>query len=465
MIYSNFNDQPSIKHFSKKLFSASFRGVPFGVKSAVNSGGRRGPDHELVGRDLPYAEDIGRSQRKFTISAFVIGGQRFSGVGKPQVILTKDDVDYQVKRDALIEALEKSGPGLLIHPYLGKMTVQCREYTETETFTDGRMATFAMTFVEVGEQRGISPVASPRDGVISAGERLRNEMSKRLGGVSTDIVSSTGFLSFVDLIDGAMDTIDSGINKINAVIDSVQNARRAFESRLRRFNTFIAQTSNAIRRIGNIASDLARFPDQLAAEFQSNIEDLQNAGASAKSAFENLFSVIGLSDNIDDTVTITPSRTIESRNNRLFSVYIDATMLTSACDFATQIDYVSRDDAISVRDRILERLDSLIDIISDDLANPLVDDTGRLAAESVFSEFMYSLMRELRAQISSLLPDEIEDIPNISEFTVDQCENGLVSAYRQTGDAAGYSDLVARNNLPTPSAIQPNTTLKVLIDE
>src|SRR5207253_1949797 len=58
--------------------------------------------------------------------------------------------DYTEDADALETALCTEGPGLLVHPTMGEMRVECQNYTRGERRNEGGMATFDMTFVEAG---------------------------------------------------------------------------------------------------------------------------------------------------------------------------------------------------------------------------------------------------------------------------------------------------------------------------
>ena len=62
--------------------------------------------------------------------------------------------DYLGPRDALIEALEKDGPGTLIHPLLGQMEVMCDNYSVMESRERGGYCLFQMMFVEAGSAEG-----------------------------------------------------------------------------------------------------------------------------------------------------------------------------------------------------------------------------------------------------------------------------------------------------------------------
>jgi prophage DNA circulation protein len=60
----------------------------------------------------------------------------------------ENENDYFAERDALIDALKKPGPGILIHPFLGEKTVSLIGKAQiSESFTRGGIAQFRMSFV------------------------------------------------------------------------------------------------------------------------------------------------------------------------------------------------------------------------------------------------------------------------------------------------------------------------------
>lgn len=119
--------------YRDQLRPASFRGVPFFVEAAGGTFGRRTVTHEYPQRDKPFSEDLGRAARKITITAFVI------------------EPDYMTKRDRLLEALEQSGPGTLVHPFLGTMSVTAEPANLNENKQDGGVARFTLSFTESGD--------------------------------------------------------------------------------------------------------------------------------------------------------------------------------------------------------------------------------------------------------------------------------------------------------------------------
>ena len=118
------------------LLPGSFRGVPFGIDGhSARIAGRRAQTHEYPGRDEPYTEDLGKRTKSFTLEAWVVGDL------------------YIINREALILACNLSGPGWLVHPYLGIRLVVCTSCDVTERTDEGRMARFNLEFVEAGTNR------------------------------------------------------------------------------------------------------------------------------------------------------------------------------------------------------------------------------------------------------------------------------------------------------------------------
>jgi prophage DNA circulation protein len=118
------------------LLQASFRGIPFHVQSHEYSGGRRTSIFYLLYGDKdfePVVEDSGPEADEFSIEAYVIQNDA-------------SDLDYFPRRDNLIAALKKLGPGLLIHPYLGEINVAVLgRFSMSETWEEGGIARFSIT--------------------------------------------------------------------------------------------------------------------------------------------------------------------------------------------------------------------------------------------------------------------------------------------------------------------------------
>lgn len=128
------------------LKRASFRSQPFYVDTGVRESGRRVVNHEFPKRNLPYAEDMGRRSREFTVRGYLI-------VYPNETIFPNDPLkklNYITARDKLIEALETDDVATLTLPLLGTLTVMCQRYRVTEEDKYGGYCVFDMTFTEYG---------------------------------------------------------------------------------------------------------------------------------------------------------------------------------------------------------------------------------------------------------------------------------------------------------------------------
>lgn len=133
-----------------RLVPASFRGAFFHIEQGGPLGGRRIALHEYPKRDLPYAEDMGRRARRFSIAAYVIGPF------------------YIQARDALLTAMEIETPGLLIHPTMGEFMVNPEIYSCNESRERGGIAEFELGFIEAGTNDFLGGMATATQSIVGS---------------------------------------------------------------------------------------------------------------------------------------------------------------------------------------------------------------------------------------------------------------------------------------------------------
>lgn len=113
-----------------ELRPASWRGIPFGVLANESRFGRRVAVHEYPFRDTVWVEDLGRNVRRLGLTGFLVGD------------------DALLRKQEMIEACEEEGPGELVHPTLGSLTVALLEFAASERWDQGRVVELAFAFVE-----------------------------------------------------------------------------------------------------------------------------------------------------------------------------------------------------------------------------------------------------------------------------------------------------------------------------
>jgi prophage DNA circulation protein len=160
-----------------QLRPASFRGAGFKVDAAARAGGRRQSLFEFPKRDEPYAEDMGRRARRFVVSGYLIGP------------------GYLAARDLLVDALEREGPGLLVHYLFGEFMVSVDTYTVNERRERGGFCEVDIQFVEAGtapaagvadDTRG--KVNSSADKAIGSAQSSAETKAKEAGSASNEPV-------------------------------------------------------------------------------------------------------------------------------------------------------------------------------------------------------------------------------------------------------------------------------------
>lgn len=139
--------------WATRLRRASWRGVPFYVEEHTGESGRRVAAHEYPGRDLPYAEDLGRKQRRWSFTAYLIGDA------------------FLLQRAALIDACERAGAGTLLLPTAGAVQAVCESVAWSERRDVGRYCQLTLSFLEAGHA---AEPASRIDGIGSLVARARD---------------------------------------------------------------------------------------------------------------------------------------------------------------------------------------------------------------------------------------------------------------------------------------------------
>jgi len=118
-----------------KAVQASFRGVPFATRGDDFRSGRRQAVHEYPNREDYWPEDMGKSVRRLSITGFLVG----------------DDIIAQ--RERMVAAIETPGPGILIHPSLGRLTVSVLGEQPIRSGERGRVFEIQFTFVVAGDRQ------------------------------------------------------------------------------------------------------------------------------------------------------------------------------------------------------------------------------------------------------------------------------------------------------------------------
>lgn len=405
--------------------AASFRGVPFFVESADSTHGRRQAVHEHAQRDVPYTEDLGRKAREFSVSGYLIGAE------------------YQTQRDELIKACETAGPGVLVHPYRGEMTVTCRGLGVSESSNEGGMCLVKLTFLESGEASYPSAKVDTVNAISAKGNAVTAAAEKSF---VSDFLT-TGFPAYV---------AESAATGLADLGEFMAAPGLNFAGDLQAASDFYLQAKG----LASDAFSLVQQPLQMVSRITGLFGSIRSAFGI--NAFGMLTSLFDRSPSSYSGSTATPSRQQQATNSIAMNALVRQVAVAEAAKAAvvtqtpvttasgvTQVStvptvYDSYQAAIKVREELVDRIDS--------------------ESESTPNDELYVALSDLRTNVVKAVPDPEQDLARIVQYVPRETLPSLLVAYQIYGDAGRANEIAARNNPPHPGFLMGGNQLEVLAD-
>lgn len=405
--------------------AASFRGVPFFVESADSTHGRRQAVHEHAQRDVPYTEDLGRKAREFSVSGYLIG------------------LEYQTQRDELIKACETAGPGVLVHPYRGEMTVTCRGLGLSESTNDGGMCIVKLTFLEAGEASYPSAKVDTVNAISAKGNAVTAAAEK---GFVSDFLTN-GFPAYV---------AESAATGLAELGEFMAAPGLSFSDDLHAASDFYQQAKG----LASDAFSLVQQPLQMVSRITGLFGSIRSAfGSNAFSMLTNLFD---RSPSTYSGSTATPSRQQQATNALAMNALVRQVAVAEAAKAAvvtqttvttgngltqtstTPTTYDSYQAAIKVREELVDRIDT--------------------ESEATPIDEVYVTLSHLRTSVVQAVPNPEQDLARIVQYVPRETLPSLLVAYQIYGDAGRADEIAARNNPRHPGFLMGGNQLEVLAD-
>ena len=403
-----------------QLQQASFRGVAFHVQRAGGKVGRRVQVVEYPLRDTPFAEDLGRKARSFTIEALVLGA------------------DYMAQRDALIDALETAGPGELIHPYRPRQNVVATDATLEETSDEGGMARFTIEFSEAGENR--FPASR-----VDAAAQLQSAADKASSAALSDF--STSWLPGTSgaVLQAAQDTANRAFAWIDQHLGVLSDAQSQLDSLIAPIQSLISQPEALFQRL---VGSLERIRGRLETPFTgtTGFENVQLPNA-ARQTMANVGPLMSAdlpqaAASSGQAVAAPTSATAQiTRNEAAMQSAVQTIAAIQVASGLASMPAVASADLEGVRDLVLQALDGQAAVAADDT---------------------YSQLLQLKSAVGKAVADRLPSTLEIMIVNSLAVEPSLVLAWRADGDLGVESDLVARNGIAMPGFVPSGVSLRVL---
>ena len=391
------------------------------VDQAGISAGRRTVTHEYPYRDLPYTEDMGRMRRGFKISAFVLGE------------------NYLAQADAVLAACEESGPGTLVHPTRGQMTVIAGPCELSEASDALNMAQLSLEFFEAGTRtypaKAVDYTAQAATSAQTtrtvAGDAFR-ELYSTAGPAWLFTAAKGDFTSALEMVQAVAVAMPSPLDD-----DAFSEFLAAIDEALDFVDSMQDGTEDAAQAITDAISGLSDLGDDAVTA------SLELAGFGADYLGETA-SVYG--GELDQIVSGTATRAVQAANRAATIDLVRSLALSCGVEAALNADYASKQAAYLVRDELLTALDAQITRAGD-------------SAEYQRFNALRSLYVDTKQGFESLakpLPSEkLYPVPNSPT-------PALVAAYDLYGDLSRVDEIVAANKIRNPGLLPGGESLVVL---
>ena len=429
----------------ENLRPASFRGVAFEVESHSESGGRRIELHEYPLRDTPYAEDLGKKAGKWQIEAFLI---------------SRKNSGYAERRDKLREALNASGPGTLIHPYLGELSVSVDGYSLKETTREGGYCTFSISFVEAGQP------------------------------VEPDVEKDTA-ANVLDKAEAAKEAVTAGfLDEYMPLLEDLEGLAGKVPALLSEATAFLGTPLSILSRVQSAASSVLALPDRLASRILGYLGTIRQLGGIATSGLKMnaLTALLGkksagtasswlvtsngvIAGIVGETSwpqagggfigggastpggasgggtpsPETPGVIASTVANRAETPLIDLIVAGAVIEAAIEsadADYDTADDALASRDAVLEAIDEV--------------------QRANCSDAVFTALSELAVAVNEDLTTRGAELPKLGSATLSMPMPALAASYRLYGDVGQADAIVARNGIRHPGRVPGGVPLEVI---
>lgn len=383
--------------------TASFRGIKFFINRSNSTGGRKLVKHEFPEKDDTYNEDLGRKNKEFNLSAYLIGDE------------------YYNKRNDLEDALDKKGPGVLIHPYRGELNVVVDDFSIGEETEEGRMCRFDIQFVLDGEVVLTVLGPGPYDLLNDAIADFQAAALSHIGDVY-DIVNAPNEI----------------LNDIASVVNVGLSIVEASMTLLNTDDTFMATLEN----LQNNIETLVLSPTQLFSEMQELISygtdttnvlnDVYTQEDAGAELFANMKSITDFQDtNYSQFPTVAD---IDGAPAKEAAKFMSRTSLGARAGLVSSMTIDNANEA----DDIMSELDAVIVSIEED---------------ELISDDLYAAARDLRVALKGIIEERKLNLSELTDYETTEFKPGITLSYDLYKDVTRDEEIAELNGILHPGFI------------
>lgn len=399
---------------------ASFRGVEFKITERSWSSGRRNHLHEYPDKDTPYAEDLGKKAGNYPVTAFVIGD------------------DYQSKRDALRKACTEKGPGELIHPDYGSLTVLCDSITVRESHSAQRMATFELVFIEAGAQAIPETSIDLSDSVLSsASDMMAAAKNDFLSGFSL----SEGVAGLTSLVGNIADVANDAIDAIGSGLEYAEDMAGDLTGAMNK----LVDAATSAAELKNSAERFLNMPSELTSRIDTVFSVVASMAGTKPEAFATVRELASQSNASDNASTANEDARAEKLAMQHIEQLTKQVVVAKEAEVITNIEFDNAEDATAILESFIDDIDEV------ELFEPVEPSSELMQALRNTKEVVVEYIREI-----------ILELPRMRTIQLPEKMPSLVLAYDLYEDLSRADEIESRNKIPYPAFVPSGKDLKVL---
>lgn len=359
------------------LQEISYRGELFYISGSEISGGRKDVKKEVANSDLQVIEDLGLKER-----VFVIEGEIATRRDTNNVTITP----YKQMRDRLLDALEKGGTGVLIHPWYGRIDdVACRTFSINENLTRLGVAKISITF-EISNFDGVPfPNESALINVGKFHDNLMLTLEENLADIWEVTSKSTGNFS-------------DAMTKLDGFVDSVNEATSPIAALSNKINEHTKLVTDFSVKATTLINNPLTLADSVMGVMQS-IGSLYATADGMLAAFKKMFD---FGDFDIDAPQFTSIAIERKRNNDVFNLTVQVGALSYSYFNASKIEYSTVEKIVKEATELEVQYQKLFDDpnVDSEVLDSLAD--LRVATQKYFDEQKLSASRIITIQTNPI---------------------------------------------------------------
>lgn len=311
----------------------SYNGVEMLFISNDTVGGKKIVTHEYPLQNFRFTEDLGKLDKKFSLQVTVRGSKNAIISADGTVVVPAQDLKNNM--DALIQELDKQGPGQLTLPIFGTITAQVGVYTISHSIRNLGRPIFTIPFEQTEPSILPAPTQDNANQITQTAQKVLED---------TQIAIENNYLSPANIFQNIQDAS----NKIISFVDDVETESR----KLSELSQNISEFSAIINSIKADINAIVVSPIQVALSINSVFQVTQTLFENPLDVFTFYQGLFAFGDDDIEIQNLSQTRADLITNRTVLNDNIQASALALAYQSIVSIDFQNTDVLHTIRDSL-----------------------------------------------------------------------------------------------------------------